>query len=188
MNTRATTNQTVKNLTLFLSGALLATGVLLVLYFTMPFENTQDQVGLSTEVPLTTTQITNDSPVPVSPTNGIYTVSSITEIFTNYSGSFDRYAALFALVSRSDEKKIVELFEGTLDKRLNENNSEYLDGFRRTMLSKLVRLNPDMASTLYQNLETDLQTPLTYSLAREWANVDLDSVVDFVIQICFLRC
>ena len=95
---------------------------------------------------------------------------------------------MFALVSRSDEKKIVELFEGTLDKRLNENNSEYLDGFRRTMLSKLVRLNPDMASTLYQNLETDLQTPLTYSLAREWANVDLDSVVDFVIQICFLRC
>ncbi|MDE0094500.1 MAG: hypothetical protein OXO49_08385 [Gammaproteobacteria bacterium] len=183
MNTSATTNQTAKNLTLFLSGALLATGVLLVLYFTMPLENTQDQVELSTEVPFMTTQITNDSPVPVSPTNGIYTVSSITEIFTNYSGSFDRYAALYALVSRSDEKEIVELFEETLDKRLSKDDSGYLDGFRRTILSKLVQLNPDIASSLYQNLDTDLQTPLTYSLTREWANVDLDSVVDFVIQM-----
>jgi len=181
MNTSATSNQTVKNLTLFLLGALLATGVLLVVYFTAPLGKTQNQVGLSTEVTPKTTQTTYDS--PVSPTNGVYTVNSITEIFTNYSGSFDRYAALYALVSRSDEDRIIELFEETLDKRLSKDDSGYLDGFRRTILSKLVQLNPDIASSLYQNLDTDLQTPLTYSLARAWANEDLDSVVDFVIQM-----
>ena len=181
MNTSSSSNHITKNLTLFLLGALVATSVLLVLYFTLPLGETENQVSQSTEIPPKANQTVNDS--PVSPTNGIYTDNSITEIFTNYSSSFDRWAAFYSLVSRSDEETIVELFDEIQNSPLSEKYSEYFYGFRQAILAKLVVLNPNVASSLYENLDTDLQYSSAYSFAREWANKDLNSVVDFVNEL-----
>ena len=181
MNTSSTSNHFTKNLTLFLLGALLATSVLLILYFTVPLGETQNQVSQSTEVPPKATQTVNDN--PVNPTNGIYTDNSITELFTNYSSSFDRWAAFYSLVSRSDEETIVELFDEIQNSPLSEKYSEYFYGFRQAILAKLVVLNPNVASSLYENLDTDLQYSSAYSFAREWANKDVNSVVDFVNKL-----
>lgn len=165
MNTSSSSNHMTKNLTLFLLGALVATSVLLVLYFTLPLGETENQVSQSTEIPPKATQTVNDS--PVSPTDGIYTDNSITEIFTNYSSSFDRWAAFYSLVSRSDEETIIELFDETQNTPPSEKDSEYFHGFRHAILAKLVVLNPDAASSLYENLDTALQSSLAYSFARE---------------------
>lgn len=178
MNTSSSSNHITKNLTLFLLGALVATSVLLVLYFTLPLGETENQISQSTEIPPKTNQTVND--IPVSPTNGIYTDNSITEIFTNYSSSFDRWAAFYSLVSRSDEETIVELFDEIQNSPFSEKYSEYFYGFRQAILAKLVVLNLNVANSLYEKLDTDLQYSSAYSFAREWANKDLNSVVDFV--------
>ena len=105
----------------------------------------------------------------------------MTDILTNYSGSFDRYAALYSLVSQSDEEQLVDLFKESLTYEYSESDDAWLSAsIRRTILSRLIHINEEVASSLFLALDSDQQNSLSYSLAREWASIDLDRAVDFV--------
>ena len=47
-------------------------------------------------------------------------------------------------------------------------------------MSRLIHVNEDVASSLFLALDSDQQHSLSYSIAREWASIDLDRAVEFV--------
>lgn len=183
MNTNATSNQSLRDVFVFLFGAALATGVLLVLYFALPLGKT-DSKDVSDDGTPTIAESVEESTLDPSQeiqTTGLYDVDSLTDILTNYSGSFDRYAALYSLVSQSDEEKLVDLFNESLTYEYSESEDAWLSAsIRRTILSRLIHINEKVASSLFLALDSDQQNSLSYSLSREWASIDLDRAVEFV--------
>ena len=186
MNSNATSNQTVRDIVIFLLGAGLTTVVLLVLYFVLPLGKT-DSTGVSDDDTPTVAETSEDS--PPSPkhsdqTTRIYDENSVADILTNYSGTFDRFAALYSLISQSDEQKLVDLFNESKTYEYSELDESWLQrDIQQTILSRLVHLNEEVASSLFLELESNQQSLISYTLAREWASIDLDSAVDFVTSL-----
>ena len=183
MNTNATSNQNLRDVFVFLFGAALATVVLLVLYFALPLGKTDSKVVSDDGTPTIAESVEESTLDPSQDiqTTGLYDVDSLTDILTNYSGAFDRYAALYSLVSQSDEEKLVDLFKESLTYEYSESDDAWLShNIRRTILSRLIHINEEVASSLFLELDSDQQYSLSYSLAREWASIDLDRAVEFV--------
>ena len=186
MNTNATSNQTLRDVIVLLLGAGLATAVLLVLYFATPLGKTDMKVVPEDSTPAIAENIVDGSPSPSqeSQTMGLYDVDSLANVLTKYSGSFDRFAALYSLVSRSDEQELVDLFNESMTYQYSElDESWFQDSIRRTILSRLIHVNEAVASSIFLSLDTDQQTSISYTFAREWASFDLDSAVDFVVSL-----
>ena len=186
MNTNATSNQTLRDIIVLLLGAGLATIVLLVLYFATPLGTANMKAVPEEDTPTITENVVDGSPSPSqdSQTMGLYDVDSLADILTNYSGSFDTFAALYSLVSQSDEQKLVNLFNESLTYQYSElDESWFQDSIRRTILSRLIHVNEKVASATFLSLDTDQQTSISYTFAREWARVDLDSAVNFVVSL-----
>ena len=186
MNTNATSNQTVRDIVVFLLGAGLTTVVLLVLYFVLPLGKTDSTVVSDDDTP-TVAETSADS--PPSPrqsdqTSKVYDEDSVADILTNYSGTFDRFAALYSLISQSDEQELVDLFNESKAYEYSELDESWLQrDIQQTILSRLVHLNEEVASSLFLELESNQQSSISYTLAREWASIDLDSAVDFVTSL-----
>lgn len=183
MNTNATSNQTLRDVFVFLLGAGLSTGVLLVLYFALPLGKVDSNVVSEDDTSPIVESVEERTPAPSQErqTTGIFDVDSLAEILTNYSGAFDRFAALYSLVSQSDEQKLVELFNESVTYEYSElDDTWFQNSIRRTILSRLVHVNEKLASSLFLGLESDQQSAISYTLAREFAGFDLDGAVNFV--------
>lgn len=186
MNANATSNPNLRDVLIFLFGAALATGVLIVLYFALPLGKSDTKVVSEEDVPTIADSVEESTPSPSQEgqTTGLYDVHSLTDILTNYSASFDRFAALYSLVSQSDEQKLVDLFNESLTYEYRESDeSWFADSIRRTILSRLIHVNEEVASSLFLDLDSDQQMSLSYTVAREWSTIDLDSAVDFVTSL-----
>ncbi len=186
MNTSATSNRSVRDIIVFLLGAGLAAVVLVVLYYMLPLGDA-DRTAVSEDETSTIAENVEDSS-PISSQRsqppGLYDVDSLEDILTNYSGAFDRFAALYSLVSQSEEEQLVDLFNESLTYEYSESDDLWLpDNIRRTILSRLVHVNDELAASLFLDLESEQQTSLSYTLAREWASFDLDRAVDFVTSL-----
>ena len=186
MNTTATSNRSVRDIIVFLLGAGLAAVVLVVLYYMLPLGDA-DRTAVSEDETSTIAENVEDSS-PISSQRsqppGLYDVDSLEDILTNYSGAFDRFAALYSLVSQSEEEQLVDLFNESLTYEYSESDDLWLpDNIRRTILSRLVHVNDELAGSLFLDLESEQQTSLSYTLAREWASFDLDRAVDFVTSL-----
>ncbi|MYD45257.1 MAG: hypothetical protein F4W92_02750 [Gammaproteobacteria bacterium] len=186
MSTSANSNRSVRDIIVFLLGAGLAAVVLVILYYTLPLEDedstvvTNDDTSTIAENVEDSTPLTSQGSQPTLSYDG----DSLEDIFTNYSTTFDVFAALYSLVSRSNEDELVDLFNESLTYEYSESNDPWLpDGIRRTILSRLVHVNDELAGSLFLDLESEQQTSLSYTLAREWASVDLDGAVDFVASL-----
>lgn len=186
MNTNATSNQSLRDIIVFLLGAGLTTVVLLVLYFAVPLGKTDTKVVSDDDTPTIaeSEEVSTPSPSQDSHITSLYDVDSLADILTNYSGSFDRFAALYSLISQSDEQMLVDLFNESITYEYSELDESWLqNGIRRTILSRLVHVNEKLASSIFLDLESDQQTAISYTFAREWASIDLDSAVDFVVSL-----
>lgn len=186
MNPSATSNRSVRDIIVFLLGAGLAAVVLVVLYYMLPLGDA-DRTAVSEDETSTIAENVEDSS-PISSQRsqppGLYDVDSLEDILTNYSGAFDRFAALYSLVSQSEEEQLVDLFNESLTYEYSESDDLWLpDNIRRTILSRLVHVNDELAASLFLDLESEQQTSLSYTLAREWASFDLDRAVDFVTSL-----
>lgn len=183
MNTNATSNQTLRDVFIFLLGAGLTTGILLILYFALPLGKADSKVVSEDDTLPIAESVEASTPAPSQErhTMGVYDVDSLADILTNYSGAFDRFAALYSLASQSDEQKLVELFNESVFYEYNElDDSWFQNSIRRTILSRLVHVNEEVATALFLDLESDQQSAISYTLAREFAGFDLDSAVNFV--------
>ncbi|MXZ56418.1 MAG: hypothetical protein F4227_10470 [Gammaproteobacteria bacterium] len=183
MNTSATSNRSVRDIIVFLLGAGLAAIVLIVLYYTLPLGEA-DPTVVSEDDTSTIAESVEDStqlPRQGSQSTGSYEGASLEEILNNYSRTFDRFAALYSLVSQSEEEQLVDLFNESLTYEYSESDDSWLPAsIRRTILSRLVHVNDEVAGSLFHNLESEQQTTLAYTLARDWASIDLDRAIDFV--------
>ena len=186
MNTSATSNRSVRDVFVFLLGAGLAGVVLVILYYTLRLGDV-DPTGVFEENASTTAANVADSrPLPSqgSQPTASYQGDSLEEVLTNYSRTFDRFAALYSLVSQSEEEKLVDLFKESLTYEYSESDETWLPAsIRRTILSRLVHVNEEVASSIFSNLESEQQTALAYTLARDWASIDLDRAIDFVTTL-----
>lgn len=183
MNTNATSNQTLRDVILFLLGAGLTTGVLLVLYFAFPLGKADSNVVSKDDTLRVLESVEESTPAPSQErqTTGLYHADSLTEILTNHSGTFDRFAALYSLVSQSDEQKLVELFNESETYEYSESDESWLDSsIQRTILSRLIHVNEKLAGSLFLGLESDQQSAISYTFAREFASFDLDRAINFV--------
>ncbi len=186
MNTSATSNRSVRDTIVFLLGAGLAVIVLIVLYYTLPLGEADPTVVSEDNSSTIAENDDNSKPSPrqESQSKGVYEVDSLADILTNYSKTFNRFAALYSLVSQSEEDQLVELFNESLSYEYSESDDPWLsDSIRRTILTRLVHVNDEVAGSLFLDLESEQQTSLSYTLAREWASFDLDRAVDFVTSL-----
>ena len=186
MNTDSTSNQTVRDIIVLSLGAGLATAVLLILYFATPLGKTDMTAVPEDETPTNADNIVEGSPAPSqeNQTMGLYDVDSLADILTKYSGSFDRFAALYSLVSQSDAQTLVRLFNESLTYQYSELDESWLqDSIRRTILSRLIHVNERLASSVFLSLDTEQQASISYTLVREWARIDLDAAVNFVVDL-----
>ena len=183
MNTTATSNRSVRDIIVFLLGAGLAAVVLVVLYYTLPLGDADPTVVSEEDTSTSAENVVDSTPLPSpgSHPTGSYKGESLADIFTKYSTTFDVFAALYSLVSRSDEEKLVDLFNESLTHEYSESEDSRIPAsIRRTILSRLIHVNAEVASSLFLDLESDQQTTLAYTLARDWASIDLDRAIDFV--------
>ncbi len=183
MNTNATSNQTLRDVILFLLGAGLTTGVLLVLYFAFPLGKADSNVVSKDDTLPVLESVEESTPAPSQErqTTGLLDVDSLAEILTNHSGTFDRFASLYSLVSQSDEQKLVELFNESETYEYSESDESWLESsIQRTILSRLIHVNEKLAGSLFLGLESDQQSAISYTFAREFASFDLDRAINFV--------
>ena len=183
MNTSATSNRSVRDIIVFLLGAGLAAIVLIVLYYTLPLGEADPTVVSEDDTSTIAESIEDSTPQRSqgSQTTDSYEGDSLADVLTNYSTTFDRFAALYSLVSQSDEEQLVDLFNESLSYEYSESDDPWFsDSIRRTILSRLVHVNDEVAGSLFLDLESEQQTSLSYTLAREWASFDLDRAIDFV--------
>ena len=186
MNSSATSNRTVRDVVVFLLGVGLAAVVLVLLYYTTPLGDGDPTVVLEDDSSTNAEKVEDSAPPTdqeVQPTD-LYVGDSLADIFTNYSGEFDRFAALYSLLSESEEEKLVALFNESLTYEYSESDVSWLPvNIRDTILSRLVHVNEETASSLFLDLEAEQQVSLSYTLAREWASIDLDRAIDFVSSL-----
>ena len=124
MNTKATSSQNLHDAFIFLFGVALATGVLLVLYFALSLGKTDSNAVSEDDTPTVVESIEESSPSPSQErqASGSNDVDSLADILTIYSGTFDRFAALYSLVSQSDEQKLVDLLNDSLTNDYSESD------------------------------------------------------------------
>ncbi|MCY3540578.1 MAG: hypothetical protein OXH31_01520 [Gammaproteobacteria bacterium] len=186
MNANATSNRSVRDLVVFLFGAGLTAVLLVILYYTLPLGGADPTVVSEDDTSTIAENVEDGKPFPSqeSQRTVIYDGDSLADIFTNYSTTFDVFAALYSLVSRSDEEQLVALFNESVTYEYSELQEDWFqDSIRRTILSRLIHVNEEVASSLFLDLESNRQSALSYSLAREWASFDLDRAVDFVSSL-----
>ncbi len=112
-------------------------------------------------------EVSTDSPSPNPVPNNLDDLEQI-------KSSFERSVALRNLLVDSDEAKVVELFEQTLDAFRNNPRSR----MQMAVVQRLAQLNPQRALSQLREMDTQLYpSQFVGSVFQEWAHSNLDEAV-----------
>ena len=159
-------------------GAVLATVVLVAVYFVLPLnkaDNQQDVVTPDGVVKSTTATASSDYSV-----ENLGELEKLADIMEVNTTSFNRYLALYHLSGRADEARLLELFSEAVEMANDEEIESWGQQFMRVVLRRLVMVNVDKAESLFLGLESELQDQVAYDIVSEWASFAPEAAQLFV--------
>lgn len=182
MSANQSTSRPFPNLLSLIVGVVLASAILIVLYFITPLnksENTQGSVTSDTgSTPIRTERESTFG--TTNPMDKVKEVGSLSDILDIYQTSFDRYLAIYHICSRASEQQLAGLFEEAVNLTLDETNDFLGRQFVGVVLRKMVSINSEKAQSLFVELDTETQQQTAYDLTNEWSRFDLEGATQFV--------
>jgi len=182
MSANQSTSRPFPNLLSVIVGVLLASAVLIVLYFITPLNKSENTQGL-------VTGDTGSTPIPTgrestfgttNPMDKVQEVGSLSDILDIYQTSFDQYLAIYHICSNASEQRLVGLFEEAVSLTLDEASKFLGRQFVGIVLSRMVSIDSEKAQSLFVELDAETQQQTAYDLANEWSRFDLEGAKQFV--------
>lgn len=181
MSTNQSTSRPFPNLLSLIVGIVLASVVLIVMYFLTPLNKSENTQGLITtqseSAPNNELRATFDT---TNPMDKVQEVSRLSDILDIYQTSFDRSLAIYHVCSQASEQKLVSFFEDALELTLDESHKFWGKQFVGVVLHRLVSLNTEKAQSLFAELDLETQRDSAYLLTNEWSKLDLEGASQFV--------
>ena len=181
MSTNQSTSRPFPNLLSLIVGIVLASVVLIVMYFLTPLNKSENTQGLITNqsgsAPSRELGATFDT---TNPMDKVQEVGSLSDILDIYQTSFDRYLAIYHVCSQASEQRLVSFFEDALELTLDESHKFWGKQFVGVVLHRLVSLNTEKAQSLFAELDLETQRDTAYQLTNEWSKLDLQGASQFV--------
>lgn len=182
MSANQSTSSPFPNLLSVIVGVVLASAVLIVLYFITPLNKSENTQGL-------VIGDTGSTPIPTerestfgttNPMDKVQEVGSLSDILDIYQTSFDRYLAIYHICSNASEQRLVGLFEEAVSLTLDDASKFLGRQFVGIVLSRMVSIDSEKAQSLFVELDAETQQQTAYDLANEWSRFDLEGAKQFV--------
>lgn len=167
----------------FAFGAILATVVLVAVYFVFPIKKFDESSDGNT---------TTQTPRPDSSTNSNLSNKSekqsqdsidiryVSDLLTNSSSKFDRYSALFELANSLNKDALLKLIDDIKDFEIDATNERWRSDVLFVLCSRLIHIDVDRVQSIFFTLSENTQRDLAYGIANEWSSMDLEGVSKFV--------
>ncbi len=182
MSANQSTSRPFPNLLSVIVGVVLASAVLIVLYFITPLNKSENTQGL-------VTSNTGSTPIPTerestfgttNPMDKVQEVGSLSDILDIYQTSFDRNLAIYHICSNASEQRLVGLFEEAVSLTLDEASKFLGRRFVGIVLSRMVSIDSEKAQSLFVELDAETQQQTAHDLTNEWSRFDLEGAKQFV--------
>ena len=113
-------------------------------------------------------------------------IQTFSDLLTNYSSRFHRFATLYELANRLDKDGLINLIDEINGFEYDATNQSWKSDSLLVVISKLLHTDVDRVLSIFFGLNEDTQKNLAYGIANEWSFLDLESASNFVNS--FLRC
>ncbi|MCY3541917.1 MAG: hypothetical protein OXH31_08450 [Gammaproteobacteria bacterium] len=167
----------------FVLGASITAVVLLSVYFVLPAKKSESPLDPNSSSPPPSQDSliqSNPNGESVEEKQGATTIRTLADLLDEHSSRFLRFATLYQLANQLDEDRLVFLIDEIVDFDYDATNQKWRTDALSILISKLVHSDEEKVHSIYFGLNEDTQRKLAYSIASEWATVNLEGAKNFV--------
>ncbi|MYC26020.1 MAG: hypothetical protein F4X56_08910 [Gammaproteobacteria bacterium] len=164
-------------------GATITAVVLLSVYFVLPAKKSESPLDPNSSSPPPSQDSliqSNPNGESVEEKQGATTIRTLADLLDEHSSRFLRFATLYQLANQLDEDRLVFLIDEIVDFDYDATNQKWRTDALSILISKLVHSDEEKVHSIYFGLNEDTQRKLAYSIASEWATVNLEGAKNFV--------